>query len=215
MTVIVWNAILKQNPIAMKKALMPSYDMADQPALALGNAVVTALTGNAYYPTPRVTIASLQSAVNAYTTSLAKADKGSSTDRAQKNADKATLIDLLRQECDYVNDTAQGDPIGLAGCGYPLSKDPQPRILGIADPKLENGLSGQLISSTPGVNGAVTYKHQYTTDPSAAMWNEITTTRATCKIDGLVPGTLIHGRIVSIGTNDQVTVSDVVSRMVA
>lgn len=199
----------------MKKALKPSFQMSDLVTLALGNAVLTGLTGNSYYPTPKVTLADLQSAINAYTASLGKADKGSSVDKAEKNADKASLIGLLRQECDYVNDTAQGNAIALAGCGYPLSKDPQPRILGTAIPKLENSVSGQLLSSTPGVNGAITYKHQYTADASLAQWNEITTTRAKCKIDGLAPGTLIYGRIVSIGTNDQVTISNVVTRMVA
>jgi hypothetical protein len=200
----------------MKKALMPSFYMADQPALALGNQVLTNLTGNSFYPTPRVPLATLQTALNAYTTSLGKAEKGSSVDKAQKNADKATLIGLLRQECDYVNETALGNPVALAGCGYPLSKDPQPSVLGTATPKLEIGdVSGQLISSTPAVDGAVTYKHRITADVSATVWREILTTKATCKIDGLVPGTVYHSQIDAIGTNDQVTTSDVVSRMAA
>lgn len=197
----------------MKKALMPSYEMPDMDALALGNSVMSGLTGNPLFPTPKVSMATLQTKVNSYGTSLAKADKGSSVDKAQKNADKAALIDSLREECDYVNDTAQGDPIALAGCGYPLSKDRQPSVLGVAEPRLENGLSGQLISSTPAVSGGVAYKHQYTENPSG-IWNEISTTRAKCIIDDLVPGTLIHSRIVAIGTRGQVTVSSIVTRMV-
>ena len=193
---------------------MPSYDMNDMDALALGNSVLSSLTGNPLYPSPKVPLATLQTKVNDYNTSLAKADKGSSVDKAQKNADKAALIASLREECDYVNDTAQGDPVALAGCGYPLSKDRQPTVLGVAEPKLENGLSGRLVSSTPAVSGSVAYKHQYTEDPSGT-WNEKSTTRAKCVIDDLTPGTLIHSRIISIGTRGQVTISSIVTCMVA
>jgi len=54
-------------------------------------------------------------------------------------------------------------------------------------------------------------RHQYTTDPAAALWPEITT----IKIDSLEPGRVYSLRIVAIGTNDRVSFSDVVTRMVA
>ena len=199
----------------MKKALMPSYYMSDKDAWNLGNNVLGGLTGNAFYPAPKVPLADIQTAQNTYTASLAKADKGSSQDKAQKDADKRALIDLLRQECDYVNDTAQGDPIALANCGYPLSKDPQPSVLGTPVISVDNGVSGELISSTPAAKAAIGYRHRYTTDPALALWPEVVTSKATCKISGLVPGTVYHLQIVSIGTNDQVMYSDVVTKMVA
>lgn len=199
----------------MKKALMPSYEMSDMDAWNLGNNVIGGLTGNTYYPVPKVPLADIQAAQNTYSSSLSKADKGSSTDKAQKNADKTALISLLRQECDYVNDTAQGDPVALANCGYPLSKDRQPTVLGTPVITVENGITGQLISSTPAANAALGYRHRYTTDPTLPVWPEVVSSKATCKIDGLVPGTLYHLQIVSFGTKDQVTYSDVVTKMVA
>ena len=199
----------------MKKALMPSYKMSDMDAWNLGNNVLGGLTGNSFYPVPKVGLADIQTLQNTYTASLAKADKGSSQDKAQKDADKRALINLLRLECDYVNDTAQGDPVALANCGYPLSKDPQPSVLGTPVISVENGISGQLISSTPAANAAVGYRHRYTTDPALPVWPEVVSSKATCKIGGLAPGTLYHLQIVSFGTNDQVTYSDVVTKMVA
>jgi hypothetical protein len=199
----------------MKKALMPSLQMADQSVLTLANTVVAALTGNAYFTTPSPTLASVETAISGYSASLSKSKYGSREDKAQKNADKATLLGLLRDLCIYVNMIAKGDAVVLSTCGYPLSKDAQPSVLGTPDAKVENGASGELISSTPAVDGAVSYKHQYTTDPASALWPEVTTTRATCKIDGLEPGKLYSLRIVAIGTNDQVTMSDVVTKMVA
>ena len=199
----------------MKIALMPSYNMSDMAALKLGNDVIGGLTGNSYYPTPKVPLATIQTLQNAYTSSLSKADKGSSTDKAQKNADKKALIDALRQECDYVNETAQGDLIALANCGYPLSKDRQPSVLGTPVVTVDNGVSGQLISSTPAANAAVGYRHRSTTDPTQPLWTEIVCSTATCKIDGLIPGTVYHLQIVSFGTKGQVTYSDVVTKMAA
>lgn len=199
----------------MKKALKPQFDLPDQPTLTLGGTVLTSLTGNNFFTTPVVPLPDLQTALSNYNIALSKAEYGSREDIAQKNAYKQTLIGLLRSECDYVNDIAKGDLVKLSTCGYPLSKDPQPVVLGTPQVKVENGAGGQLISSTPAVNGAVVYKHQYTTDPAAALWPEVTTTRATCKIDGLHPGTIYSFRIVAIGTNEQVTTSNVITKMAA
>ena len=87
-------------------------------------------------------------------------------------------------------------------------------VLGTPVAKVVHGKnSGQLILSTSAVKGGIIYIHQYTTDPLAAMWSEITTSRATCKINNLVPGQMYSLRIVAIGTNGQVTISDVVTKM--
>jgi hypothetical protein len=199
----------------MRKALLPSTQMTDQPTLNLANTVHAALTGNANFPTPSPTLATVQAAITTYMASLAAAQYGGRDEKAQKNADKLNLINLLRQLCDYVNTIAQGDVTILAGCGFPLSKEPQPVALGTPDAKVENGITGALILSTPAVEGAVAYKHQYTTQPAAELWPEISTSRATCQIDGLQPGQVYSLRIVAIGTNNQVTMSDVVTKMVA
>jgi hypothetical protein len=199
----------------MKKALKPSLQMGDDPALTLGNGVITALTGNTHFTTPLPTLVELQAAVDAYSASLSKAKYGSREDKALKNADKKALIGLLRDECDYINMVAKGDEVALATCGLPLSKEPEPKVLGTPEAKVEQGASGKLILSTPAVSGAVAYKHQYTADEHAATWSEVSTSRANCTIDGLTPGIVYSLRIVAIGTNDQVTISDVVTKMAA
>jgi hypothetical protein len=199
----------------MKKALKPSTYMTDQPALTLANAVDAALNGNTNFPTPTPGLPTLQGSITTYTASLAKAEYGSRDDRAQKNADKDNLLSILRQLCDYVNSVAQGDITILAGCGYRLSKDPQPRVLGTPVLKVENGVSGQLIASSPAAEAAVAYKHQYTANPAALPWLEILSTKSKCKIDGLTPGQEYSVRMLAIGPHNQVTFSSVVTKMVA
>lgn len=197
----------------MKKALKPSNEMADDPALALGNTVVTALAGNSHIPTPDPSIATIQTGVDNYTSSLGKAKNGSREDKAQKNADKAVLITLLRNYCDYVNLLAKGDEVILASCGLPLSKDRQPRVLGTPEAKAELGASGQMLLFTPGVSGAVTYKHKYKPDVEGAAWIEIISTKASCLLTGLTPGTVYLMQIEAFGTKNQVTASNIISKM--
>lgn len=189
--------------------------MGDDAVLALGSAVIIALTGNTHIPSPQPGLVQLQAAYDAFNLSNGKAKYGSRNDRAQKNTDKAALITLLREECDYINLLAQGDIVILSTCGFPLSKDRQPKVLGTPEAKVEQAGSGKLVLSTPAVTGAVSYKHQYTSDANAAAWTEISTSRATYTIEGLTPGTVYHLKIVAIGTKDQVTVSDVVTKMAA
>ena len=200
----------------MRKALMPSFEMSDDSALALGNTVVSKLTGNTHIPTPQPALATIEAANDAYKDSAGKAKKGSSEDKAQKNDDKEALLTLLRDYCTYVNMIAKGDEVILASCGLPLSKERQPSVLGVPNAKVEAGENtGEVILSSPAVDGAVSYKHQYTSDPAVAMWPEISSSTAKQKIENLQPGTVYSFRIVAIGTKGQVTVSETVSKMAA
>jgi hypothetical protein len=198
----------------MKKALKPSFEMSDDSALALGNTVVTALTGNTHIPTPQPTLADIEAANDAYKLSLGKAKKGSSEDKAVKNDDKKALLTLLRDYCEFVNLLAKGNEVILASCGLPLSKERAPKVLGTPELKVENGESGELITMTPAVAGAVSYKHKYK-KASETEWLEISTSTAKRKIGGLVIGTAYNFCIEAIGTKDQSTTSLVVTKVAA
>jgi hypothetical protein len=200
----------------MKKALKPSLEITDSALVMRANSVVNALFNNPYFPNPVPTIPVAQAANNTYCDSLALSHKGSMLQKAQKDADKQTLLSMLRDLCDYVNAEAKGDLVKLSTCGFPLSKDREPVKLGTALPKVILGnISGQATSITPRVTGAVTYRHQYTTDPSGEVWQEVSSTRAKCIFKNLVPGQVYHFRIIVIGTSNQVTTSAVITRMVA
>lgn len=199
----------------MRTALVPSIRIADEKAVTLGNAMLAALTGNSYFPTPPGGLSPVQAALDSFTESLAKAKNGGRNDKAQKRADKKNLISLLRDLCTYINSVAKGDMVLLSTCGCYLSREPQRIVLGTPQLRVERGTTGQLISSTRAVKGAVTYIHRYTADPSAPAWLDITCTKAKCKIDGLTPGVVYSVQLKVIGTNGQVTVSNIVTRMAA
>jgi hypothetical protein len=198
----------------MKKALKPRFDISDETALTFANTVAEGLKNNAHFPSPQPGLPIVQAAQTAFKTSMSKAIYGGRDDKAQKNAHKKLLISLLHELCDYVNMTAQGNLVMLSTCGFPLSKDRQALVLGTPAVKVALGASGKAIVSTLAVKGAKAYKYQYTTDPTAAIWPEVVSSKSKCIIENLIPGTIYSMRIVAIGTNNQVTVSDVVTRMV-
>ena len=64
--------------------------------------VIDALTGNATYPTPPVTLANLQAAVDDYTAKMAAAQTGTKADRAAKSQSREVMEELLRKVAAYV-----------------------------------------------------------------------------------------------------------------
>jgi hypothetical protein len=64
--------------------------------------VIDAITGNATYPTPPVTIPNLQVATDDFTTKLAAAQTGGPPDTAAKNNSRQVLLGDLRQVATYV-----------------------------------------------------------------------------------------------------------------
>lgn len=198
----------------MKHAILPNARLSDKAMLALSITVLEALTNNPFFVSPAPSLVTLQAAQNIYITSLAKAASGSSQEKAQKKADKKALLKLLRQLVAYVNQIANGNLTMLHSCGFSISKDRKPIILGTPVAKVVHGnQAGELILSTAALKGAMCYQYQYATDPSAEHWHRITTTRARCKITNLVPGQVYSLRIVAIGTNGQVTISEVITKM--
>ena len=200
----------------MKKALKPSLEITDGGLIMLSNNVIGALIDNPYFQNPEPSIATAQAAFNTYSGSLALSHTGSMQQKAQKDADKHTLLSIMRQLSDFVNDKAEGDLVKLATCGFPLSKDRKPVVLGRAEPKVMlRDASGEAMLSTPRVKGALAYRHQYTKDPSADVWQEVNSTRCKCILKDLTPGQVYYFRIIVVGTSNQVTVSVVIKRMVA
>jgi hypothetical protein len=200
----------------MKKALKPSLEITDKELFSRSNNVVNSLLDNPYFPNPTPSIPVAQAACQTYSDSLAVSYTGSMQQKAQKDADKQILLSMVRELSDYVNAEAKGDLVKLATCGFQLSKDCEPVKLGTALPRVVLGrFSGEVIFMTPRVTGAVTYRHQYTTDSSGEVWQEVSSTRAKCILKNLVPGQVYRFRIIVIGTSNQITTSAIITRMVA
>ncbi len=135
---------------------------------ARANNIVASMTGNASFATPSPTLAVVQTAIDNYSAALAKAQTGSSYDKAYKNQKKGDLIDLLHSLGNYVLFTANGDELVAKSSGYNIAKGPSPapEVSAAVNQNLEDGANaGELKYSFDKVPGARSYMYQYAPDP--------------------------------------------------
>jgi hypothetical protein len=85
-------------------------------------AIIGALTGNADYPNPMPTLATMSGALKAFELALSEASLGGIVLTAVKNAKRAELVSLVRQLANYVAVACQLDLASLLGSGFPIHK---------------------------------------------------------------------------------------------
>jgi hypothetical protein len=109
--------------------------------------VINALTGNAAFPAPPITLVSLQAARDDLTAKMAAAQTGGPADTAAKNNSRQALTTMLRDVAAYVQIRCNNDPAILLSSGFEMQSTnraqvelPQPQSL-----SLKNGATGQLI----------------------------------------------------------------------
>jgi hypothetical protein len=78
------------------------------PLIAVAQAVLTGLTGNAAYPNPSVDPAVLKVAVDGYTAALAAALDGGKTALMERDAKRVPLIRILQNLASYVEHNCAG-----------------------------------------------------------------------------------------------------------
>ena len=84
--------------------------------LTLG--VKDALTANAAYPTPPVTLANLETARTDFEQKIAQAASGGPPDTAVKNNSRQALLGMLRQIASYVQINCNNDMATLLSSGF-------------------------------------------------------------------------------------------------
>jgi hypothetical protein len=204
----------------MKKINLGFSRYSDAALLVLAQAILAALTGNAFFPTTVPALSLLQTVINDYIAALSAAQEGGRTNVATKNARKQDLVDLLIQLANYVTLTANGDEVMLTSSGFPLSKERQP-LPPLGQPeilKLENGVnSGELHITIGKVPGAKAYVYEYTLDPLADNpdWQSSNSTLVKFIFNNLEAGKKYWFRVAAYGKNEQAVYSNpVLSRIV-
>ena len=129
--------------------------------------VIASMTGNSSYPTPTPALATVQTALEAFSEALTEAADGGKKKTALKNGARVELLDLLRNLALYVQQNINDDLAVLLSSGFDAQKEPQPAGV-LPAPQgatLLNGtLSGVLdLRSRPVVN-AKSYETQISTD---------------------------------------------------
>ena len=142
------------------KVSLSFVELSDTELDNFAQGVIDALTGNATYPTPPVTLANLQAAVDDYTDKMAAAQTGSRADRAARNNSRETLVEMLRKVATYVQLMCNNDPALLLTSGFDMlstsrvsAELEKPQAL-----RIKNGAAGQLVARVNAVKNANMYE---------------------------------------------------------
>lgn len=177
-------------------------------------AIVNAMTGNAFFPAPLPTLESVNDAIEDYSVVLLRAQTGDRVQIAFKNEKRKYLEHLLARLSAYVTLTADGDEAVMVSSGFDLAKEPgnRPPIEVPENFSVYFGLnSGEMVSSVNRVIGARLYIHEYMPDPIVPEneWNKQYTTRCKFTFTGLVPGQKYWFRVAALGPREQIVYSSV------
>ena len=181
--------------------------------------IVTALTGNAAFPTPSPTLAIVTTALTDYKTALAMPE-GTAARTAQVQATRAKLSTLLEQLARNLELTPNVTDAQLATTGYDLHKVPTFTAEPVTAPgnvRLKQaGVGGVVQVMCDAVDRAQAYELQYTLDANAGPWTDGGTFTSTRRIGitGLTRGKDYWARVRAVGPNGPGAWSDPATIMV-
>lgn len=176
-----------------------------------------ALTGNATYPAPPVTIANLQAAIDDFTTKLAAAQMGGAADTAAKNNSRQTLVGLLRQLASYVQMNCNNDMALLLSSGFQAQNVNNAQVP-LTQPEgltIKNGTSGQLVAKVNPVRNTSMYEGRAKADGGDWLPSVFTGDSQHIIFDALAPGKTYTIQVRALGgSTGQSDWCDPSSRMV-
>ncbi len=122
--------------------------------------VKDAMTGNAAYPTPPVTLANLETARADFEQKIADAAAGGPADTAAKNNSRQVLLGMLRQLAGYVQINNNNDMATLLSSSFQAAstnrtQSPLEQPSGLV---IDNGATGQLVASVKPVKNTSLYE---------------------------------------------------------
>ena len=100
--------------------------LSDAALLLRSNSIVSSVTGNAYFPTPTPTLASITSAITAFQTATEAAVGGGTQLISVRKAARQEVIDQLHLLSNYVLFTAAGNEVIATSSGISITNPQQP-----------------------------------------------------------------------------------------
>ena len=184
---------------------------------AFVNAIIIALTNNANFPLAQTLLPNLSAALTSFNIAMANAETRDKVMIGLRDTARIDLIVQLTEVASTVIYEAKGDRDKLLSSAFELYKDSEPSplgpVLGFKLMDAEVGIGLKL--KCDGVKYNVSYSHQITADPLTAdsTWTTITTTSKEYTFANLSSGTKFWARIIAVGTKDQVSYSEPLSRI--
>jgi hypothetical protein len=163
--------------------------------------VIDAITGNATYPTPPVTIANLQAATDDFTAKLAASQTGGQADTAAKNNSRQALLGDLRQVATYVQLRCNNDLNLLLTSGFEAqstnrASTPLQKPEGLA---LKNFQAGTLVASVGPVKNTSMYEGRAKGPTGDWLPSVFSGDSQHITFSGLTPGTTYTVQVRALG----------------
>jgi len=151
------------------------------------------MTGNAYYPSPVPTLATIATAQAAFAAAVNALDR-SKPSTVRRNQTRLTLVQQLRELALYVQQASGGDPEKLLSSGYPMQRKrgvPPAELHAPTNLRVrQSAVSGRLLARCKADGSAKSYQWRIATAQAPTVWTtNDTVTVARSTFDGLVPGT--------------------------
>lgn len=186
--------------------------------LLFGRNVVTMMTGNPAFATPFPTLATVTTALDALETTAEAALDRSKVAIANRNADYATVLSLLRQLAAYVESHSVEDVAVLISSGFEPVKGAIPvgPLQTPSTASLRQGpISGSIRARIPKVRGAYSYNWRVALDSAPNTFlEEVQTTAARYVFEGLTPGETYIVQVNAVGAAGETSWSPITSIMV-
>jgi len=187
--------------MALAKAALGFARLSDGELGTFTDTVIDGLTGNAKFPTPPVTLATLQAHLDDFSSKVAAANVGGQADTAAKNAARLVLIGDLRQLALYVEMASNGDLATLLTSGFEARSTERQRIplekpIGVT---VKNDGEGALDTRVDPVKNCSMYEGR--AKPDGGDWGESVYTGDSrhIRLSGLTPGVLYTIQIRALG----------------
>jgi Fibronectin type III domain len=183
--------------------------------------VVGKMTGNASFPSPVPSLATISAAQVALETAIAAAQSGAHEAIANKNIRAGILRDMLGKLARYVNSVAGGDLSMALSSGFEEAKGHEPIVKLEASQELRGRMSdfkGQVVLRWKTVRGARMYQvYMSTGDPNdSKSWEVVgVSSRTTHSVSDLDSGKFYSFRVTALGAAGEGPASEIVTSKAA
>jgi hypothetical protein len=163
--------------------------------------VIAGLTDNAAFPTPVVALADLTTAKTAFEDAMAAMANGGKQATATKDAARTALLNLLRQEANYVQGAANNDLATLLSSGFQAASNNKTQTQ-LAKPTIAdilNEMSTQLVVRGKPVANAHAYEAQVKNGTGGFVPAGTFTSVRRMVLTGLTPGQTYTVQIRAVG----------------
>ncbi len=182
--------------------------------------IIAAMTANPNFPAPEPAVPAMNALAASFFNALSECKDGDRLKIAAKNQVRDTLIDALHQLAAYVLFASNGDEVIAKSSSFSIGKTPSsvPPVTKPENFRIDNGSNpGELIGKVNRDKKAILYMFQYCTDAmlAAGNWQSVPSSKTTCILPNLQPGTKYNCRVAAIGAKDQIMYGDIITRIVA